>query len=581
MLRKILASLATLAIGVGLAVTAALPAHATDSNQESYWVTEDGETCVKTDFTEPKPASYTLSAGFLAGKDITKVIIKAGSSNGNGPGAVTYENTAYYEHSSVAFGAANTWWVQVADLATETYVHRDGPIGGPVSPSGKGISHVIVCYTTVPTSVFGDATVQAQTCDESTYTLVDGWIAPVATTGVTYELYAADKTTLIDGTFDAQTSLAFGTYWVKVLPASSSYTVSDANTWLERVVGEFDGRCAPTSVFGDATVQAQTCDVSTYTLVDGWIAPDLTKTGVTYELYAADKTTLIDGTFDAQTSVAFGTYWVKVLPASDSYTVSEANTWLERVVAALGDDCIGEIKTLGDPFDTQECVAIGDEELPSTWSATLTIVPADHVQYRVFFHDGLVWDEQGLWVPGVYTAGPGGDFPYGTKIKVVAEAVGNYTLTANPHVWEYEFTQPFNCQQSTEGTVTPVVTFAQTCSAGATYTLAIEGGVAGTVLFSLNGGPTTQALGTFAVGSPSSISIVATPGPGSGFDNAQDNELTFTKEFPALAACGDLTTLALTGDNVTPTLWVAGLLGLLGTALVRSARRFSRVTAQH
>jgi hypothetical protein len=581
-MKKLLASLATLALGIGLVATAALPAQATvvNTNLPSSWVAVTGEVCVKHDFSDPKPTTQSYAALVslfsLTDETVTKVIVKAGSSNGypQAQGSVEFENQAFYTDASYQLSMPSTTWTQVADLTATTFSHY----------SGKTISHIIVCYVVNddPEEVSGDATVQDQTCDETDDTLVPGSITPVATTGVVYELWDATKTTKLIADFSANSGpLANGTYFVKVLPASDDYTVSEANTWLQRVVGAYPGECAPTDVSGDATVQNQTCDESDYTLVDGSITPVAT-TGVVYELWDATKTTKLIADFSANSGpLANGTYFVKVLPASDDYTVSEANTWLERVVGAYGGECLGEIETLGDPYVTQECVPNENLELPGTWLATLTIVATDHVQYRVYFHNGIGWDDQGIWPAGVYEAGPSGDIPYGTKVKVVAEAVGNYVLTADPNEWEFEFTQPSRCQLPDLGTVTPVVTFAQTCSAGATYTLAIEGGEAGTVLFSVNGGPTTTTLGTFSVASPSSIVIVATPGPDSGFSGDEDAEITFTKEFPALETC-DLTTLALTGsgDTGAPALTISALLGLLGAALVRSAARARRLSQE-
>jgi hypothetical protein len=486
MFRKILATLATLALGAGLAVTAALPAQAeVNTNVASNWVAATGETCVKYDFADPKPTTQTyaqlVSLFGISGKTVTKVVIKAGSSNGwpQANGSVEFENQAYYTDATYKLTMPSTTWTQVGDLTTQTFSHY----------SGKTISHVIVCYTTPsvdPTPVSGDATVAGQTCDETDYTLVPGSITPVPTTGVVYELWNSDKTIKLIADFSANSGpLANGTYYVKVLPADSNYTVDEDDMWLERTVGAYEGTC------------------------------------------------------------------------------------------------IGDIKVAGDPYDFQQCVPNDDDELTSSWLATLTIVSSPNVQYRVYFDNGVIWTDQGVWAAGTYTAGPTGDFPYGTRIKVVAEAVGNYTLSADPFEWIFEFPEPFDCNLPDFGIVEPLVTFDQTCQAGATYTLAIDGGVAGTVLFSVNGGAPTTTLGTFAVGSPSSISIVATPAPGSGFPGEGDEALsrTFTHEFPTLEACGDLTTLALTGGDVSGMLWISAFLGLLGTALIRAGRRTARMSA--
>src|SRR5690606_6569065 len=113
------------------------------------------------------------------------------------------------------------------------------------------------------------------------------------------------------------------------------------------------------------------------------------------------------------------------------------------------------------------------------------------------------------------------------------------------------------------------VVFAQTCSTGAVYRLTIDGGVAGSVLWSLNGGPTTTQLGTFSVAPGSTVKIVATPAPGMGFTGAglAALERTFEKTFTMGEEC-DLTTLALTGHNVTGYLVIAVILFQAGLALV-------------
>jgi hypothetical protein len=128
------------------------------------------------------------------------------------------------------------------------------------------------------------------------------------------------------------------------------------------------------------------------------------------------------------------------------------------------------------------------------------------------------------------------------------------------------------------GIVEPVVTFSATCSASPTYTLAITGGVQGTVLWSVNGGAPTTQLGTFPAPA-TTVTVVATPAPGSGFDG---NGLprTFTMTFGSAEACGDLTTLAFTGDDLSGALAVTALLGLLGTVLIRAGRRRGRDAVQ-
>jgi flagellar hook assembly protein FlgD len=689
MLRKFLASLATVALAIGIVATAAVPAQAgntSNTNDPANWVAVAGETCVKWD----SPGTTSLSTADLvshfglAGKTITKVVIKAGSSGSS----VTYENTAYYADAAYKLTVADTWWIQ-ANLATTSFVHVDGPAGA----SGKNISHVIVCYTTPaptavsgavnhgdqvcddeellsgwiapiaktgvkyelyasnkttpvavpftsevavspgtywvkvistdstlytvseantwievvvgaftggcgtvePTPVSGAVNADDQTCDTEEYSYVSGWLAPVATDGVRYELYAADKTTLLDGTFDAKTDLAPGTYWVKVVSTDPAlYSVSEANTWIQKTVGEYDGDCEavePTPVSGDVNSDDETCTVE-YDLENGWIEPVATN-GVRYELYAGDKTTLLDGTFDAKAELAPGTYWVKVISTDPAlYTVSEANTWIEVTVGEYDGDCVRYVDAIGDPFDFQGCVNFGSELEPQNeWVATLTIDTADteptgSVQYRVYVWDGASWVDQGIWPEGVYTAGPGGDFPY-TQVKVVAEAVSPFAIKDGTKTeWIFDFSDPFDCDQETLGPIVPEVSFTNpTCSADGSYTLTSPGPHDGlpakTVTWYVNDVETEP--GTYSVTAPSSVTIRVVANTGYTFetDEGFTTEIVYpTKSFVAPTVCGDLTTLALTGDNVSGLLGVTALLGLIGTMLIRAGRRMGRDAAR-
>jgi len=70
------------------------------------------------------------------------------------------------------------------------------------------------------------------------------------------------------------------------------------------------------------------------------------------------------------------------------------------------------------------------------------------------------------------------------------------------------------------------------------------------------------------------VKIIATAnGPDWGFTGDLDGILEFEHTFAAAPDCGELTTLALTGQSGSPALAAAGFLGLLGVALIRSARR--------
>ena len=406
--------------------------------------------------------------------------------------------------------------------------------------------------------VSGAAATAAETCTVD-YAIAQGSVTATAKTGVAYELWNAAKTVKIaDLVAGEPYAVDAGSYAVKVLPASDAYTVLPADVWIPVTVGEYTGLCAE-PVSGAATTAAEVCETSPYDVKQGSVTATA-KTGVVYELWNAAKTTKIaDLVAGTAYPIAGGSYAVKVLPASEKYTVSPADTWIAVEVGVNTTVC----SLIGDPVQTEECVPNIDENT-SDWSATLTIVAVDHVQYRVYFLDGASWVDQGIWPAGVHVAGTA-EFPYGTTVKVVAEADAGWNLLA-PKEWTYEFQDAFLCDLPDFGIVEPKVTFDHSCSTGPTYTLAIDGGVEGTVLWSVNGGPQTTKLGTFTAPPSGTVQIVATPAPGAGFPG-ESATLTFGKTFAASVLC-DLETLALTGQSSTGGIILAVVLLQAGLGLV-------------
>lgn len=585
MFKKLLAGLATLVLGIGLATAAASPALAdnpSNTNDPVFWKTA-GETCQKVDFEGDKPTSLSLadlaSLFALDGRTLTKVIIKSGKTGAS----VTHENEVYL--------ADMAYWVD-GDGTTAA-----GPVGGLSGPfvhsSGKEISHVIVCHIpTPPTSVSGAATPNHQECDSRTGDVGGGSITPdTSKTGVTYQLYGANKDAdpaLIADFTGESGQLDPGIYWVKVLPLSDEYTVSEENTWIQVEILAYLENCRQL-VTGAATPTHQQCEQATGDLLNGTITPDTTKVGVTYELWkwTENGLELVDGDFDEAASVPPGIYWVKVVPANDDYAVAKGDKWIKIKVKKFKGDCDDPVKVVGDPVMTQFCqeeVELDARQrqlgaLTASWVSYLTITtsdaePAGSVQYRVYFWDGSDWVDKGIWPEGTYHAGedPGNPYelPYSTTIKVVAEATDGYFLV-EPQSWEFEVMLPDLCEVF--GLVEPDVTFKNTCAAGPTFTLVIEGGDEGTVLWSVNGGPAFTELGTYPVPAPGDeVTITATPGPDSGFPG-DAAELVFSKAFDEIEC---LDTLALTGSNASPFAALAGLMTLLGVALVRASRRQMR-----
>jgi choice-of-anchor A domain-containing protein len=455
-----------------------------------------------------------------------------------------------------------------------------------VLPADEWIKVTVTPFTgtCVQTPVTGEAEAAPQVCDTD-YVVQQGSVLAIAHTGVRYELWNEAQNELVATlTADTARPTANGTYYVKVIAIDTSYKVLPADEWIKVTVDPYTGTCAPTDVSGSAQTEGETCSESDYTSTTpadytvglGSVTANSAK-GVTYELWNEAQDTFIT-VLDADTAydTAGGTYYVRVIAASKDFAVSPANEWIKVVVPTNAVVC----EVIGDPTQFQQCVVNALDPLTSDWTSNLTIVAADHVTYRVYFSDGTTWVDQGIWAAGTYDAG-NAKLPYDTLVKVVAVADTSWSLLA-PKSWDFTVEEAFDCNLPTGGIVTPKVVFAQTCEAGASYKLSITGGVQGTVLWSVNGGPQTTKLGTYTASAPSKLTIVATPAPGSGFDG-DGLPRTFEKTFTDPAAC-DLETLAFTGQNVTPYLVIAVILFQVGLALVavqfiRARRRARHLTA--
>ena len=482
MFRKILASLATVALAVGLAVSAAAPASASNpanTNDPVNWVAVTGETCAKWD----SPGATSLSTATLVShfgltnRTLTKVIVKAGSSNGQN--SVTYENIAYYADAQYTKTMADTWWV-LANLATASFIHLDGPAGGPLVASGKTISHVIVCSVPTPrTSVTPEYSSTSETCVADA--LVAGSITVVLKTGIVYSLTGP------------------GNVAIDISSGSSGPLV----------------------------------------------------TGTTYRLTAADSdpNDLIDG----------GSLSVDIL------------------IAPYGDDCGSVTPTPVIPaFDLQDqyCDATGDPEVLANGFITVDLtVPG--VVYTITDANGdpVPFDP----VTGKTAALPAGTYTVGATDADPADA---YLLAAPYSEQATIDPQRFPCDLDTFPDVVPSVSYTEpTCAVPTgSYRLSndttLPGAVTPAVFWTVAGAPKAEGVAhTAAAGS--SVTILATAnGPVYGFGGDDDGKITFEHTFAAApTACGELETLALTGQPTTPLLAIAGLLGLLGVGLVRSARR--------
>ena len=433
-----------------------------------------------------------------------------------------------------------------------------------------------------PKVVTGAATASQQSCDADDI-VQSGSVLAIAHDGVRYELWNEAKSASI-ATLNAGTPrpTANGSYYVRVIAIDTSYQVLPADEWILVTVDPYTGPCAQTDVSGSAETAGETCSATDYTSIApadyvvglGSVTANSAK-GVTYELWDQAKSGRIaELTPGDAYPITGGTYFVRVIAESTSYVVSAANEWIQVDVPKNLKVC----EVIGDPTAFQQCVVNPLDRTTSDWTSNLTIVAADHVKYRVYFKNGARWDDQGIWAAGQYDAGTA-KLPYDRIVHVVAEPDGPGWSLLAPKDWTFTITKASVCDLPTGGSVTPVVTFAQTCEVGASYSLSIDGGVQGTVLWSVNGGPQTTQLGTFTASAPSTVKIVASPAPGSGFDG-DGLPRTFERTFTDAAAC-DLETLAFTGQNVTPYLVIAVILFQAGLALVAVQFIRARRRARH
>jgi hypothetical protein len=132
--------------------------------------------------------------------------------------------------------------------------------------------------------------------------------------------------------------------------------------------------------------------------------------------------------------------------------------------------------------------------------------------------------------------------------------------------------------------VTPTVTSNNiTCKASGSFTLGEADGIADAIVWKVDGEPATA--GSHAVKNADTITVTAVPGNGHGFDFGIDNPSSWTLSFTAPKDCGDLTTLALPGDDSLAStgangdavnLWLlfAGGLLMLGGGLVIAEKKF-------
>lgn len=172
----------------------------------------------------------------------------------------------------------------------------------------------------------------------------------------------------------------------------------------------------------------------------------------------------------------------------------------------------------------------------------------------------------------------------GTYTFTVQVGAGNVLVTTSPFYKEVGDFDIFKCfQLEDHPLVIPDVDYVEpTCSTGGSYTLSNDQTLPSdpiqAVSWTVGGVPKLE--GTYPAVAGSSVHIVADAnGPDYGFDAGDSVEtIVFDHTFTTSRAC-DLTTLALTGQDPSPFLAMAGFLGLLGVGLVRAGNRSVRRSA--
>ena len=310
------------------------------------------------------------------------------------------------------------------------------------------------------------------------------------------------------------------------------------------------------SVSGGASATDQTCVDNS--LVSGFITVTI-KTGVGYQITNSSNTVI---PFDAGTGktagLPAGSYTVAVTAASGYDLTTPAS--VPVTITPYGDDCELTPVTAHAKANPQTCVVsslVGG-------SIVVTITPG--VEYVITNSSNAVvpfsstTGATGALAPGNYSVQPSADTGY------VLTSTAAIPLTVAPYT--------DGCGQLiTHPLVVPTATMQQlTCSTNGSFTLSTDQ-AAGSVLWTVDGVPTVN--GTYTVSSAKTVHIVAAPNaPTYGFGFDQQTVWDFV--FQTTTSCGSLTTLAFTGADASPLLTMAGLLSLLGVALVRAGRRKAR-----
>lgn len=302
---------------------------------------------------------------------------------------------------------------------------------------------------------------------------------------------------------------------------------------------------------------------------DSVITPDLATASLTFIPATCDapeqldlaNSPIVNATWGADTDVSTLGYQV-VATAADGAEFADGDGDPGNLVTKTFSG------TLDDVLDDPSCI-----EVPDLATATLAFTPAscfaaESPNFGGSSISNATWgadtDPAPLAYSIVATANQGAEFTDGDPGKLTKTFTG--TLDAI-----FPDNDP-RCL-GTLGLVMPTVVFTQaTCSAAGSYTLGVAKGYDPThVTFTVNGTPGVLA-GTYPVTGAKDVTVTVQPVAPHGLEFEWVDPPTFS--FGGTTACGQLTTLALTGAGASYLGWTLGGGALfLGVALLIMRRR--------
>ncbi|MEO7005389.1 MAG: hypothetical protein ABI275_05490 [Terrimesophilobacter sp.] len=266
--------------------------------------------------------------------------------------------------------------------------------------------------------------------------------------------------------------------------------------------------------------------------------------------------------------------------AAASWSYTGASQWPQNLDQW---NALAGIKTVG-AYKFAATVTCGQGGIYSSWGSAMPQPKGQLTGARIgyaehFLHQDVAPHSPNTWVvndPGCFTAPPAHPVDVcsnvgGVQTEVPADLVqvGSACLTFNP---------------PTLAVVTPVVTSSNiTCKTAGSFTLGEADGIAEAIVWKVDGEPATA--GRHVVEKADTVTVTAVPSDTHGFDFGIDNPSTWTLSFTAPENCGDLTTLALPGDEglaatgadsnaVNFWLLFAGALLMLGGGVVIAEKKF-------